>query len=131
MGKTAHHIPGKFDNREWPDKYRMYWRGRPVIPVREHIVHDLRYAGAELHDAEQQGRRPQPRKVKRIARWWTYTGAWTPSSQRVYWAQKHERANRRYVKNKLDTARRAKGDLERRLYEKAEKKPRRMLYDIW
>lgn len=131
MGKTAHHLKGKFDVREWPDGYCMYWRGRPVLPVREHVVHDLRYDAAELRDAEGQGRRPQPRRVRRTARWWTYTGAWTPSSSRTYWAAKHERANRRYVKSRLDAGRRTKGDLEQRMYEKAEEKPRRMLYDIW
>lgn len=131
MGKTAHHLKGKLDTREWPDGYMMYWRGRPVVPVREHTVHDLRYSAAELRDAEEQGRRARPRKVRRTARWWTYTGAWTPSSSRTYWAGKNERANRRYVKSQLDAGRRTKGELERRLYEKAEKKPRRMLYDIW
>jgi hypothetical protein len=131
MGKTPHHTPGKFDQREWPDGYMMYWRKRPITPVREHEVYDLRYSAAELRNAERQGRRPQPRKVRRTARWWTYTGAWTPSSSRTYWAGKHERANRRYVKSKLEAGRRTKGELERRLYEKAEKVPRRMLYDIW
>lgn len=131
MGKTPHHTPGKFDQREWPDRYRMYWRGRPVIPVREHVIHDLRYSAAELRVAEEEGRRPRPRKIKRTAQWFTYTGAWTPSSSRTFWSGKHERANRRYVKSKLDAGRRTRGELERRLYEKAEKKPRRMLYDIW
>lgn len=131
MGKTAHHLKGKFDTREWPDGYRMYWRGRPVAPVREHIVHDLRYSAAELRDAEEQGRRPQPSRTRRTARWWTYTGAWTPSSSRTFWAGKHERANRRYVKSKLNAGRRTKGELERRMYEAASKTPRRMLYDIW
>lgn len=131
MGRTAHHTKGKFDTREWPDGYRMYWRGRPTIPVREHTVYDLDYSAAELRNADRQGRRPQPRKIRRTARWWTYTEAWMPSSSRTFWAQKHERANRRYVKNRLDVARRAKGDLARRMYEKAEKEPRRMLYDIW
>jgi len=69
--------------------------------------------------------------VRRTARWWTYTGAWTPSSSRTYWAGKNERANRRYVKDKLEAGRRTRGELERRLYEKAEKAPRRILYDIW
>lgn len=131
MGKTPHHIPGKFDQREYPETYMPYWRRHAINPIREHTVYDLWYSAAELRDAEEQGRRPQPRKVRRTAQWFTYTSAWTPSSSRRYWAQKHERANRRYVKNKLDVARRAKGDVERRLYEKAEKKPRRMLYDIW
>lgn len=131
MGKTAHHLPSKLDDREWPDGWFMYWRGRPVIPVREHVVYDLRYSAGELREAEEGGRRPQPRKIRRTARWWTYNKAWTPSSARTYWAAKNERANRRYVKGKLDVARRAKGDYEKRLYEKAEKKPRRMLYDIW
>ncbi|QBZ72091.1 hypothetical protein SEA_KRADAL_205 [Streptomyces phage Kradal] len=131
MGKTAHHLKGKFDTREWPDGYRMYWRGRPVVPVREHIVHDLRYSAAELRTAEEQGRRPQPNRTRRTARWWTYTGAWTPSSSRTFWAGKHERANRRYVKSKLNAGRRTKGELERRMYEAASKTPRRMLYDIW
>lgn len=131
MGKTAHHTPGKFDQREWPDGYRMYWRGRPVIPVREHVVHDLRYSAAELRSADGEGRRPRPRKIKRTARWFTYTGAWTLSSSRIYWADKNERSNRRYVKNVLNSGRRTKGELERRMYEKAEKIPRRILYDIW
>ena len=131
MGKTAHHTPGKFDQREWPDGYRMYWRGRPVIPVREHVVHDLRYSAAELRSAGEEGRRPRPGKIKRTARWFTYTGAWTPSSSRIYWADKNERSNRRYVKNVLNSGRRTKGELERRMYEKAEKIPRRILYDIW
>lgn len=131
MGKTAHHTPGKFDQREWPDGYSPWWRGRPTVPVREHTVYDLRYSGAELREAKERGRRPQPEKVRRTAQWFTYTGAWTPSSSRTYWAGKHERANRRYVKAVLNAGRRTKGELERRLYEKAEKEPRRMLYDIW
>lgn len=131
MGKTAHHTNGKFDTREWPDGYMMYWRKRPLTPIREHIIYDLRYSAAEIRAAEKNGRRPQPRKIKRTARWWTYSRAWTPSSSRTYWAWKNERGNRRYVKDKLGVARRAQGDFERRLYEKAEKKPRRMLYDIW
>lgn len=131
MGKTAHHLKSKFDTREWPGGYAMYWRGRPTIPIREHVVHDFRYSATELRDAEKEGRRPRPEKVRRTAQWWTYTGAWTPSSSRTYAAQRNERANRRYVKNKLNAGRRTKGELERRLYEKAEKKPRRMLYDIW
>lgn len=131
MGKTAHHTPGKFDRREWPDGYCMYWRGRPVIPVREHVIYDLRYSAAELCAADREGRRPHPRKVKRTAQWFTYTGAWTPSSSRIYWADKNERSNRRYVKSKLNAGRRTKGELERRMYEKAGKTPRRILYDIW
>src|SRR5690606_41137761 len=82
------------------------------------LIYDLRYSASELRDAEEQGRRPQPRKVRRTARWWTYTGAWTPSSSRTYWAGKNERANRRYVKDKLEAGRRTRGELERRLYEK-------------
>lgn len=131
MGKTAHHLKGKFDTREWPGGYAMYWRSRPLVPVREHTVYDLRYDAADLRTAEAEGRRPRPENIRRTARWWTYTGAWTPSSSRTYAAQRNERANRRYVKNKLNAGRRTKGELERRLYEKAEKKPRRMLYDIW
>lgn len=131
MGKTAHHLPGKFDQREWPDGYSMYWRSRPIVPVREHVIYDLRFGAAELRAADEEGRRPRPDKVKRTARWFTYTGAWTPSSSRTYWAGKNERANRRYVKSKLNAGRRTRGELERRLYEKAEKTPRRMLYDIW
>lgn len=131
MGKTPHHTPGKYDNREWPDTYMIYWRGYPIGPTRQHTVYDLRYSAAELRDAEENGRRPQPQKIKRTASWWSYTSAWTPSSTRRYWAGKHERVNRRYVKNKLDVARRAKGDAAQRLYEKAAKTPRRMLYDIW
>lgn len=131
MGKTPNHIPGKFDTREWPDEYRMYWRGRPVVPVREHTVYDLIYSDSELRSAERQGRRPQPRKVRRTAQWWTYTEAWTPSSTRTYWARRNERANRRHVKDVLSVARRAKGDFRQRLHEKAGEKPRRILYDIW
>lgn len=131
MGKTPHHMPGKYDTREYPETYMPYWRRHALDPVREHTVYDLRYSAAELHNAETEGRRPQPRKIRRTAQWWTYTAAWTPSSTRIYWARKNERANRRYVKNKLDVARRAKGDAAQRLYEKAAKKPRRMLYDIW
>lgn len=131
MGKTAHHTLSKFDLREFPDGYRMYWRSRPLVPVREHTVRDLRYGADELRSASEEGRRPRPKKVKRTANWFTYTGAWTPSSSRSYWANKNERANRRYVKNALNAGRRTKGELERRMYEKAEKKPRRMLYDIW
>lgn len=131
MGKTPHHTPGKFDQREYPETYMSYWRRHSRNPVREHTVYDLRYSAAELRDAEENGRRPQPRRVKRTASWWTYTRAWTPSLVRAYWANKNERANRRYVKSQLHVARRAKGDAALRLYEKAAKKPRRMLYDIW
>ncbi|QJD53764.1 hypothetical protein SEA_KELA_203 [Streptomyces phage Kela] len=131
MGKTAHHTPEKFDRREFPDGYRMYWRGRPLVPVREHTVYDLDFSASELRKAQREGRRPQPRKIRRTARWWTYTGAWTPSSSRTYWADKNERSNRRYVKSVLNAGRRTEGELERRMYEKAEKTPRRMLYDIW
>lgn len=131
MGKTPHHTPGKFDQREWPDQYRMYWRARPIVPIREHTVYDLNYSAAEIRRAEREGRRPSPRKVKRTARWFTYTAAWTPSSTKSYYASKNQRANRRYVKDRLAVARNMKGDLEKRLYEKAEKRPRRILYDIW
>lgn len=131
MGRTAHHIPGKFDMREWPDGYYMYWRGRPIVPVRKHALYDLWYSAAEIRQAAKEGRRPQPKKMQHTASWNTYTGAWTSSAQRTYWANKNERANRRYVKSKLEAGRRTKGELAKRLFERAEKRQRRMLYDIW
>lgn len=131
MGKTPHHTPGKFDTREYPETYMPYWRRHAINPIREHVVYDLNYSAAEIRRAEREGRRPEPRKVKRTARWFTYTGAWTPSSTKSYYATKNQRANRRYVKDRLTVARNVKGDLEKRLYEKAEKRPRRILYDIW
>lgn len=130
MGKTAHHQVEKRDTREWPEGYRMYWRGRGLQPVRQHTVYDLRYSGAELRDAEAQGRRARPEKVRRTASWYAYSQAWTPSSRRTFWAGKNERANRRYVKGKLDAALRMKGEAQGRLYEDAEKMPRRKLWDI-
>lgn len=131
MGKTAHHNNSNRDQRPLPDGYRMYWRNRPRLPVREHTEQTLRYSAAELRAADDEGRRPQPREVRRTARWWTYVGAWTPSSERNFWSEKNERANRRYVKRQLDAGRRTTGELQQRFYEKATKKPRRMLYDIW
>lgn len=131
MGKTAHHLKDKFDKREWPDGYRMYWRGRGLQPVRQHIVYDLRYSSADLRDAGEQGRRPRPEKVRRTASWYSYTQAWTPSSSRTFWAGKNERSNRRYVKGKLSAGLRTKGELQARLYEDAGKTSRRKLYDIW
>jgi len=109
----------------------MYWRSRPLIPVRKHTVYGFRYSAAELAVAEEEGRRPAPEKVRRRAQWWTYTGAYTPSSSRSFWASKHERANRRYVKQNLEAGRRLAGDARLRRFERAAKRPRRMVYDIW
>lgn len=130
MGKTAHHQKDKFDKREWPEGYRLWWRGRGRQPVRQHRIYDLRYSSAELRDAAEQGRRPSPDKVRRTASWYSYSQAWAPSSARTYAATRNERDNRRYVKAQLNAGLRTKGELQKRLYEKAEKKARRKLYDI-
>lgn len=131
MGKTPHHSNLNRDTRQLPDGYCMYWRQRPLIPVREHTVYTLRYGAQELRDAAEEGRRPRPTKSRHAAQWWTYTDAYTPSSARSFWANKHERANRRYVKRQLNVARHLKGDRQQQLFERATKKPRRMVHDIW
>ncbi|GHE14174.1 hypothetical protein [Streptomyces alanosinicus] len=96
MSRTAHHIPYKqtrYEKKiraqaEWP----WSWRSFNGL-LRSVELYDLRYTTRELRDAEEEGRRPQPRKVRRAFEVYAYCCAWRDGSLPVY-VRKYRRADR-------------------------------------
>ncbi|MEU8433861.1 hypothetical protein AB0F18_13230 [Streptomyces sp. NPDC029216] len=107
MSRTAHHTP----HRQTPfgiERHAEHASDRPWreylrnLPWRRHTVHDLRYSAAEIALAEKEGRRPQPRQIRRSFEIFAYCCAFSDGITED--ANLEERTARRRLRNELRLA---------------------------
>lgn len=75
MARTAHHLAHKYTESSTP--WYIRHRGEPR---RQAALYDFRYSRDELDQAAEEGRRPQPRRVRRSFSSWRYMYAYRPSA---------------------------------------------------
>lgn len=75
MARTAHHLAYKYTDSGTP--WYTCHRGEPQ---RHAALYDLRYSRDDIAQAEEEGRRPQPRKVRRSFSSWRYMYAYRSSA---------------------------------------------------
>ncbi|MCX5407603.1 hypothetical protein OHA37_27535 [Streptomyces sp. NBC_00335] len=98
MSRTAHHIPPArtrfaVQRREQRDALAWHPYGGPWRRV---DLRSLRYSAAELRTAAKEGRRPQPREVRRAFDSWRYCCAFAGSlSEAAHLAERAARARAR------------------------------------
>lgn len=105
MSRSVKHVPSKYAD---PDELHGSWEGKYPLRYRRHwggprhsvTLYDLRYSSGELRAAEEEGRRPIPKKIKHRLAMYSHQHVYG-SRRRKGFAARYHRSERTQLRSEL------------------------------